>query len=67
MNQQLQEFYSNRTNQVESNSKNESLRKAAFEFNTESNKAFYSYNFSWMGRPIIAYPQDMIAMQEIIW
>ncbi|MES2681194.1 MAG: cephalosporin hydroxylase family protein [Bacteroidota bacterium] len=27
----------------------------------------YSYNFSWMGRPIIAYPQDMIAMQELIW
>ncbi|MCK5033853.1 MAG: cephalosporin hydroxylase family protein [Calditrichia bacterium] len=27
----------------------------------------YSYNFSWLGRPIIQYPQDMIAVQEIIW
>jgi cephalosporin hydroxylase len=27
----------------------------------------YSYNFSWMGRPIIQYPQDIVAMQEIIW
>jgi cephalosporin hydroxylase len=27
----------------------------------------YSYNFSWMGVPIIQYPQDMIAMQELIW
>lgn len=27
----------------------------------------YSYNFSWLGRPIIQYPQDMIAMQEIVW
>lgn len=27
----------------------------------------YSYNFSWMGRPIIQYPQDIIALQEIIW
>ena len=27
----------------------------------------YSYNFSWMGRPIIQYPQDLIALQEIIW
>jgi cephalosporin hydroxylase len=27
----------------------------------------YSYNFTWLGRPIIQYPQDMIAMQEIIW
>ncbi|MBU0807355.1 MAG: cephalosporin hydroxylase family protein [Gammaproteobacteria bacterium] len=27
----------------------------------------YAYNFKWMGRPIIQFPQDMIAMQEIIW
>jgi cephalosporin hydroxylase len=27
----------------------------------------YSYNFKWLGRPIIQYPQDMIAAQEIIW
>lgn len=27
----------------------------------------YAYNFTWMGRPIIQFPQDMIAMQEIIW
>ena len=27
----------------------------------------YSYNFAFMGRPIIQYPQDMVAMQELIW
>ena len=27
----------------------------------------YSYNFSWMGRPIIQYPQDIVGMQELIW
>ena len=27
----------------------------------------YSYNFTWLGRPIIQYPQDMIAIQELIW
>lgn len=27
----------------------------------------YTYNFSWMGRPVIQFPQDLIAMQEIIW
>ena len=26
----------------------------------------YSYHFSWLGRPIIQYPQDIVAMQEII-
>lgn len=29
--------------------------------------AKYSYNFSWLSRPIIQYPQDMVAMQELIW
>ncbi len=27
----------------------------------------YSYNFLWMGRPIIQYPQDLVVLQEIIW
>jgi len=27
----------------------------------------YSYNFTWQGRPIIQYPQDIVAMQELIW
>ncbi len=27
----------------------------------------YSYNFSWLGRPIIQFPQDIVAMQELIW
>lgn len=27
----------------------------------------YTYNFQWLGRPIIQYPQDIQAMQEIIW
>ncbi len=61
------EFVEERKARVQSNSENQELRKAAEEFNVASNKAQYSYNFSWMGRPIIQYPQDMIAMQEIIW
>jgi len=27
----------------------------------------YTHNFSWMGRPIIQFPQDIVAMQQIIW
>ena len=33
----------------------------------ETNRNGYTYNFSWQGRPIIQYPQDMVAMQELIW
>jgi cephalosporin hydroxylase len=27
----------------------------------------YAYNFTWLGRPIIQMPQDMMAVQEIVW
>lgn len=33
----------------------------------ETNRHGYTYNFSWQGRPIIQYPQDMVAIQELIW
>jgi len=61
------QFEKEREERIAGYEKNENLLKAAEHFNTESNKSQYSYNFSWMGRPIIQYPQDMIAMQEIIW
>ncbi len=49
------------------NPENDELVRSSNEFLIESLKSKYSYNFTWMGRPIIQYPQDMIAMQEIIW
>src|SRR5690348_5168312 len=33
----------------------------------ETAPAKYSYNFRWMGLPIIQYPTDILALQEIIW
>jgi len=67
MNDPIQAFLDERIERIHKNGANKALQKAATDFNTESNRAQYSYNFSWMGRPIIQYPQDMIAMQEIIW
>src|SRR5579872_7098134 len=61
------QFMEERQSRIEANASNQELQSAAMKFNESSNKAQYSYNFSWMGRPIIQYPQDMIAMQEIIW
>ena len=43
------------------------VRLIGKNFISKTAKYGYSYNFSWLGRPIIQYPQDMIAMQEIIW
>jgi len=46
---------------------NKPLVQAGAEFMRLSTDPKYSYNFSWLGRPIIQYPQDVMAMQEIIW
>ena len=46
---------------------NEQVKKAANEFMDASIRSRYSYNFTWLGRPIIQYPQDIIAIQEIIY
>ena len=52
---------------LDENGQNKELHTSAHNFLKASLAPKYSYNFSWLGRPIIQYPQDMIAMQEIIW
>ncbi len=52
---------------IDANAKNEALNSIAKTFSRVSIDSKYSYNFSWLGRPIIQYPQDIVAMQEIIW
>lgn len=49
------------------NGRNEELRAASDAFLRASIPPKYSYNFRWLGRPIVQYPQDIVAMQELIW
>jgi len=44
----------------------DSSLQAASNFLAESIKDRYSYQFSWFTRPIIQYPQDIVAFQEIV-
>jgi len=43
------------------------LKKLNLDWICETAKYKYTYNFEWLGRPIIQFPQDIMAMQEIIW
>jgi cephalosporin hydroxylase len=52
---------------VKANASDEQLARDAHAFLLSSIAAKYSYNFTWLSRPIIQYPQDMVAMQELIW
>ena len=63
----MQEFKREVEERVNTNSRNDSLRASANALVKETVPSQYSYNFSWLGRPIIQYPQDIVALQEIIW
>ena len=52
---------------VQENGANAALQQAGLDFTRISTMPKYSYNYFWLGRPIIQYPQDMVAMQELIW
>ena len=52
---------------IQQNQNDADLKQASLDFTRLSTKPQYSYNFFWLGRPIIQYPQDMVAMQELIW
>ena len=45
----------------------DTIYASSHKFLLDSIRERYSYNFEWLGRPIIQYPQDMVAMQELIW
>lgn len=48
-------------------SMNTKIARISADFMEASTDPKYCYNFSWLGRPIIQYPQDIVVMQELIW
>jgi cephalosporin hydroxylase len=43
------------------------LLTASRKWLADSSVHRYSYNFTWLGLPIIQFPQDILALQEIVW
>src|SRR5690348_12965342 len=60
-------FQSEVQERLQKNRNSDVLCDAARAFMHASTQPKYSYNFSALGRPIIQYPQDMVAVQELIW
>ncbi|HEY0073270.1 MAG TPA: cephalosporin hydroxylase family protein [Abditibacteriaceae bacterium] len=61
------EFLQRNQEKIELLAADEELKQLTHQWFVASSQHEYSYHFTWMGRPIIQFPQDMIAMQEIIW
>jgi len=60
-------FLQERSERIESYGLNSDLNGMSSRWIELSMKEKYVYNFDWLGRPIIQYPQDVFAMQELIW
>jgi cephalosporin hydroxylase len=66
-NEEILKFKEEVRERLAGNGNNRALVESAQRFVSESTLPKYSYNFEWLGRPIIQYPQDIVAMEEIIW
>lgn len=67
MSNPIEEFKDEVRQNINNTRNSEEMKRVTKEWMFQSNIVKYSYNFRWMGRPIIQYPQDIVAMQEIIW
>lgn len=65
----LEQYKQDIVERVGSYKNNESLQKASKFFFEQIGigKANYVYNFFWLGIPVIQIPQDLQALQEMIW
>jgi cephalosporin hydroxylase len=62
-----QRFAQERRERLDAYARDASLRQLSRQWLQESMAKKYVYNFDWLGRPIIQYPQDMVAIQELVW
>ena len=63
----MNEFEKEVSKRIEEVPQNKALLAAANSFKAETILSKYSYNFSWLGRPVIQYPQELVQMQNLIW
>jgi cephalosporin hydroxylase len=61
------EFSAMRTASLLGRAKDQEFEEISASWLRKSVNHKYSYQFDWMGVPIIQYPEDLIAFQEIVW
>lgn len=60
-------FANEREQRIRSFASEPTLNSLAHDWVFHSMQQKYLYNFDWLGRPIIQYPEDMVAVQELVW
>jgi cephalosporin hydroxylase len=61
------EFYTECAQNIARMNRDANVRAASLQWLLATQQYKYSYNFQWLGRPIIQLPADIVALQELIW
>jgi len=64
---EVEKFAAERALAVKEMGADQALRAKSIDWMVHADRYKYTYNFTWMGRPIIKFPNDMVAQQEIVW
>lgn len=67
MGDEIKKFEAERTGRIAKYAEDSQFRDLSLQWMHVAAERSYTYNFSWLGRPIIQFPQDVQAMQELIW
>lgn len=63
----IKQFQDERAAAIASMGADEELRRKSIDWMLHADRYKYTYNYTWMGRPIIKYPNDMVVQQELMW
>jgi cephalosporin hydroxylase len=63
----MREFAQAKRKNIKGLGESKEARELAHRFMRETAPFRYTYHFEWLGRPILQLPQDIVALQEIIW
>ena len=62
-----EQFRLDRAEAIREMAQDEELGRKSLDWMIHADRYKYTYNFSWLGRPIIKFPSDIVLLQEIIW
>jgi len=63
----ITEFKQERAADIDAMGRDEELKRKSLDWMLHADKYKYTYNYTWLGRPIIKFPSDIVATQQIVW
>ena len=63
----ITQFKQERAADIAAMAGDEALKQKSLDWMLHADKYKYTYNYTWLGRPIIKFPSDIVATQQIVW